>query len=148
MSGIDEVKFHLWDRSGAVESLIERWQPENCRTEKDYENSLYEFLHQELPNIQITKQFAKGRVRADILVSDNVVLELKNNLDSTAKYQRLLGQLAELKEWKGTIIVLLCGNTDPNLTKALRQHVKDWTGDYFIVESKVTVVEKYEPSNI
>ena len=144
MSDIDKLKFQFCDGAGTVESLIKRWQPQNCKTEKDYENSLYDFLHRELPDIQITKQFAKGRVRADILISDNVVLELKNDLDSTAKYQRLLGQLAELKEWKGKIIVLLCGNTDKNLAKALRTHVKDWMGDLFIVDSKVAVIEKYK----
>ncbi len=46
-----------------------------------------------------------------------------------------------MKEWDGNIIVLLCGITDPNLAKALRNHVKDWIGAV-VVDPKVTVVQK------
>jgi hypothetical protein len=77
-----------------LRDLIGKWKPRSCKSEKDYENSLYEFLHKELGDTQITKQYARGRIRADIVISEKVIIELKTNLDSTGKYQRLIGQLA------------------------------------------------------
>jgi len=142
MADLDKIKFKFWDDTGTVKSLIARWQPQGCKSEKDYENSLYDFLHRELPDIQVTKQYQKGRVRTDLLVSDRVIVELKIHLRSKANYQRLLGQLAELKQWPGSIIVLLIGDTDPNLSKSLRAYVEDWTDDYFILFPKVIVIEK------
>ena len=109
MSLFEKLQFHAWDATGMIEELVRKWRPRGCATEKDYEKSLYEYLHKKLEAIQVTKQFAKGRIRADIVVGDRVIVELKNNLDSTAKYQRLVGQIAEYKEWPGEIIVVLCG---------------------------------------
>lgn len=95
MGLLDKLKFQAWDSVDAIVSLLEKWEPEGCKTEKDFEKSLYTYLHTELGDVQITKQFAHGRIRADLAVGDKVIIELKNNLDSTAKYQRLVGQIAE-----------------------------------------------------
>ena len=117
-----------WDPSGTVVSLIERWAPFECSAEKDYENSLYEFLHRELPDVQITKQYAMGRVRADMYIGGKVILEVKTDLNRKGEYQRLLGQILELKVRDEWIVVVLTGNTDPHFPKALREHFKDWVG--------------------
>ena len=122
MGFLDKLKFDLWDRSTAVTDLINRWKPRGCKTEKDFELSLYDFLHKELGETQITKQFARGRIRADLVVAEKVIVELKTNLDSTGKFQRLIGQLAAYEEWDGSVIVLLTGTTDQNLLKELKLH--------------------------
>lgn len=117
-----------WDSVGTVVKLIEQWSPKGCKSEKDFEKSLYAFLHEELLDIQVTKQFAQGRTRADIVVGDSIIVELKYNLDATSKYQRLLGQLESYAEWKGAVIILLTGETEPNLRKeldkAIEKHVE------------------------
>ena len=97
MSLLDKLKCHTGNDVGAVGSIIKRWKPTKCKTEKDYEKSLYAFLHEQLGGTQITKQYAKGRIRADLVIADRVIVELKNNLDSTAKYQRLIGQLTQYR---------------------------------------------------
>ncbi len=143
MGLLDELKFKVWDSVGAVTSLLGRWRPRGCKTEKDFENSLYKFLHESLGKIQITKQYAKGRIRADLVVGDDVIVELKHNLDSTAKFQRLIGQLSEYKEWKGQIVVLLTGSTDPNLRKQLDDYIeREGLDEEFMSGAKVTVFEK------
>src|SRR5437867_13335352 len=109
MGLIDKIKFNAWDNVGAVVSLLGRWKPTKCSVEKDFERSLYSFLHAELGDLQITKQYAQGRIRADLMIANKVIVELKHNLDTTAKYQRLVGQLAEYKEWEGRIVILLTG---------------------------------------
>jgi hypothetical protein len=146
MGILDKAKWG-WDKIGVMTSLLEKWRPRNCETEKDYENSLYLFLHRELEDHQITKQPAQGRFHADLVIDDKLIIELKHNLNTTAKYQRLIGQVEEYKNWDGQVILLLIGETDPNLKKQLTSYLKkaglrdalvpfDFTGD------KVTVVEK------
>lgn len=141
MGFLEKLQFKFWDAKGMVNSFINEWEPQNCKNEKAYEKSLYSFLHEKFQDIQITKQFSRGRIKADIVVGDKVILELKNNLNTTAKYQRLIGQLSEYKEWEGHIIILLTGTTDPNLKKQLINFLeKEGLKDDF--DYKVSIVEK------
>jgi hypothetical protein len=144
MGILDKLKWRL-DSVKALASLFSKWRPRNCETEKDYENSLASFLHKELEDHQITPQYAKGRFHADLVIDDRLIIEIKYNLNTTAKYQRLLGQLAEYKEWPGQVVLLLVGKTDPNLRKQLTAYLKKegFCGGMFPVEEdKVTVYEK------
>ncbi len=143
MGLFDKVKFHVGDSVKFVISKIENWKPRNCKTEKDYENSLYKFLHEELDDFQITKQYAKGRIRADLVIGDRVIVELKYNLNTTGKYQRLIGQLAEYKDWDGRTILLLTGETDINLRKQIDIYLKkEGLSEDLLDEAKVTVFQK------
>ena len=99
-------------------------EPGTLKTEAQYEKSLYDFLHDNLESIQVTKQYARGRIRADIVVNDDVIVEMKNNLDTTGKMQRLVGQLETYKKWDGSIIVLVCGTIESNLRKELKGVIK------------------------
>jgi len=143
MGFLDKLKFHAWDSVVAVVDLLGKWRPRKCTSEKDFEKSLYSFLHDELGGLQITKQYAKGRIRADLMIGDKVIVELKHNLNTTAKYQRLVGQLMEYRDWDGRIVILLTGETDKNLRKHLDEHLRKegLVGD-LLGEHKVTVFEK------
>lgn len=141
--GIEKLRFEFWDGTDMVVSLIKDWTPEdNCKTEKSFEKSLYNHLHDNLKEIQVTKQYSKGRIRADLVVGEKVIIEIKNNLDTTSKYQRLIGQIAEYKEWDGKIIILLIGHTEKNLRKELDRYLQKegltdgWNGDKTIVIDK------------
>ncbi len=143
MGILDKLKFHALDSVGAVAGIIEKWAPTGCKTEKQYENSLYLVLHAELGDVQVTKQYAKGRIHADLVVDDKVIIELKHNLDSTAKFQRLVGQVESYKEWNGRVIILLTGTTEPNLRKQLDRHVETLNeGWIFLSGGKVNIVQK------
>jgi len=139
MGLIEKVKF-AWDSTDMVASLIKKWRPKDCKTEKSYEKSLYNYLHNNLEDIQVTKQYAKGRVRADLVVGDKVIIELKNNLDSTSKYQRLIGQINDYKEWDGSIILILIGDTDKNLRKELDKYLEKEIIDLY--KDVVIIVKK------
>ena len=141
MALFERLRFKYWDPLGMVTSLIREWRPVRCRTEKDYEKSLYSFLHKRLEDIQITKQYARGRIRADLAIGEKVIVELKNNLNTTAKYQKLIGQLTQYEEeWNGQIIILLTGSTDPNLRKELKNYVASKQDD--LDEEKTVTMEK------
>jgi len=143
MGVINQLKW-AWDSRGIVKSLLYKWRPRNCKNEKDHENSLSAFLRKKLPEIQITPQYARGRFRADLKIGKDIVIEIKHNLDSTAKYERLLGQVVINSEWEGVIILLLVGNTNPNLKKQLISDLKrlglynSWSAS----DDKVLVIEK------
>jgi hypothetical protein len=92
---------------------------------KGHEKSLYSFLHDELGDVQVTKQYAVGRTAADIVVGEKVIIELKHNLNATSKLQRLFGQLEQYRAWTGPVIVLLTGDTEPNLRKELKRKLKE-----------------------
>jgi hypothetical protein len=139
MSFLEKLRF-TWDASGMVAGLIEKWQPKDCKTEKDYELSLYSYLHDELKDVQVTRQFARGRVKADIEVGGQVIIELKHNLKSTAEFHRLVGQLDSYKEWDGRIILVLCGDTEPNLLKDLKARMEK-VGD-FLGNTRCGVIQK------
>jgi len=108
-----------------VKKAIDKWSPRKCENEKDFENSLYSFLHKHFEDVQITKQYAVGRTKADLNVGGKVIIEIKKDLQSTAQYDRLIGQLEEYKKWKGSIVILLTGETDPNLKKKLASRAKE-----------------------
>jgi hypothetical protein len=105
---------------------INEWSPDGCSNEKEYENSLYKYLHSVFPDTQITKQYAVGRAKADIGVGNpvEVIIEIKKDLNATNKMQRLMGQIDEYQNWKGRIIILLVGQTEPNIKKQIIARAK------------------------
>ncbi len=140
MGWFQKLRFKFFDPDEMVAAAISQWKPRGCDTEKEYETSLYGFLHKKFPDIQVTKQFARGRIRADIVVGDEIIIELKNNLNATAKYQRLMGQLQAYEEWGGKILVILTGDTDPNLRKQLEEYAEEQKDD--LDEERIIVMEK------
>lgn len=114
-----------WSGADTVATLVESWEPGTLKNEKQYEDSLYDYILENLEGIEVIKQYGRGRMRADLVVNDDVIIELKNNLDATSKCQRLIGQLSDYKEWDGPIIVVLCGKTDPNLLKKVEKFAED-----------------------
>lgn len=128
MGLLDKLKFNLWDDVDAVVDLVKRWTPEGCKSEKDYEKSFYAFLHAELGDEKIVRQYAQGRIRADLVINGKVIVELKTHLMRKDVLQRLIGQISGYEQWSGLVIILLTGDVDPDLRKELER-----------------VAEKFEP---
>ena|SRR5713101_963115 len=108
-----------------VMKLIDDWHPRSCKTEKDFELSLHKHLEKSLPNADVIKQYAAGRVKGDIVIDGNVLIEIKDSLDSTGQLQRLIGQLDIYHtQWKGKVIVLICGDVQRDLMKSLNLKIE------------------------
>lgn len=75
-----------------------------------------------------------------MLVGDKVIVEIKNNFNTTTKYQRLIGQIKEYKEWEGEIIIVLTGKTDPNLRKELKNYADKEEGGWG--EERIIIIQK------
>ena len=125
MGVLSKIGFKL-NPVGTVMDIINRWKPGKYKTEKDYEKSLYNFLEKQLPDIEIVKQFGIGRTKVDIAVARRVFIEIKYNLNSTSKLQRLIGQLSLYKKEKDEdLIILLCGDFDKNMMMQLEREVEE-----------------------
>ena len=137
MAALGKIKF-LWDSTGTVTQLIDKWSPRKCRYEKDYEQSLSRFLNKEIPDIKVTPQYAIGRTKADLLIGEKVIVEIKKYLMSTAQYDRLVGQLTRYKDWNGSVVILLVGKTDPDLKKDLTKFINHNTPIFsdFVIKEK------------
>lgn len=109
-----------------ITKLIDAWHPRGCKTEKDFERSLQKHLEKNLPNADVIAQYASGRVKGDIAVDGEVLIEIKDSLKSTAQLQRLLGQLEIYNtQWKGKVIVLICGDSQRDLVNTLKKKIDD-----------------------
>jgi hypothetical protein len=143
MSGFTSFKFNYWDAIGTIRQLIVEWQPSQYKTEKDYENSLYDFLRNSLPGVVITPQYGFGRARTDIVVSDKVAIEIKKDLNDTSEFQRLIGQVVQFKDWRGYFLILLTGRTDNNLRDDLQKKIDDLNNAFGVShDPKISIMDK------
>ena len=127
-----------------VLKLIDDWHPRGCKTEKDLERSLHRHLEKNLPDSEIIMQYASGRVKGDIGVDGQILIEIKDNLKSTGQLQRLMGQLDLYNGlWKGKVIVVICGDSQRDLVNALTKKVDSLKHDFlteFFEDSKIHLV--------
>ncbi len=131
------LKFKYWDHTGTVLDLIKKWKPRNCKTHKQYQNSLYQYLDQRLKKVNVTKEYGDGRIRGDIALDRKLMVEIKVNFDTTAKFQRAIGQIEGYIENNWAVIVVICGRRDKNLVKQLRDKYEGtslWEETFGVVE--------------
>jgi hypothetical protein len=129
-----------------VIGFVQSWRPRNCESEKEFERSLKKHLEKNLPKSDVISQFAQGRMKGDIVVDDRILIELKADLNSTAKMQRLLGQIDDYEsKWKGEVIVVICGDVDRDLLKTLRKKIESYAPSFFstlLDDQKLFLCEK------
>ena len=130
-----------WDSVSHVETLINEWRPRACETEKDYQNSLYNFLEEKLPGKNITKEYGIGRSKVDIAIGKKVFIELKKDIRSTGQFQRLIGQLEIYKNDCDNMLLVVCGKNDNNLMKQLRDKLKTYDSD-LLGDQNCRLIEK------
>jgi len=125
MPKFENLKFPTWNAYQVVSAALAKWRPDSLRSKEGIEESLYQYLMRELPDVQITKPREQiHSKRGDIVVGDSVMLELKSDVNTPSKYQEVLDDLASLREWSGEIILLLIGQTDPKLLKSIEKRIK------------------------
>ncbi|MDR3665476.1 MAG: hypothetical protein P4L35_01415 [Ignavibacteriaceae bacterium] len=142
MLSLISLKFKYWNPIGITKQLIGDWCPPECKTEKEYESSLYNFLHDSLPELIITAQYAYGRAVADIVIAEKVAIEIKKDLNKTSEFQRLIGQAHQFKYWPGSFFILLIGKTDSNLRDELKKQMNDINRNTRGYDQKISIVDK------
>ncbi len=112
---------HFFLTASGVLTEIQSWRPRGCERELDFRDSLFDKLTASFPRSPPSKEFGHGRVRADIAFGTKIAIELKHDLDTPPKLQRLKGQLDDYAESFGSTIVVLTGDPQADLVKMLRQ---------------------------
>jgi hypothetical protein len=124
---------HFFLTVNGVIGEIRSWRPRGCVRELDYRDSLFEKLTSSFPRTPPSKEFGHGRVKADIAFGTKIAIELKHDLDSPPKLQRLKGQLDDYARNFTNTIVVLTGIPQRDLIKDLKQAAKRFSY-VFVVE--------------
>lgn len=123
----DKVKSLSLNGPGRLTILkesVDRWHPNGCKTEMDYENSLYRLLKNHLgEGVTITKQ--NGIPGIVNMVVGDVVVEMQMNFQTIFALARLLGQLHNLLAKFEKILIVLCGKKDRTLLKLLEEKLAE-----------------------
>jgi hypothetical protein len=133
----------FFDPRGTVAEIIEKWQPFECKTERDFKKSLLDELRKKLKDKNIIEEYGSGKQKIDIVVQDKVPIELKKDLKSNAQLHRTLGQVEEyLTKWEYLLLVL-CGEIAPDFLKSLEAYAgRKYYLSSLNYDSKVHIINK------
>jgi ERCC4-type nuclease len=111
---------------------IEAWRPRRYKRETEYRDKLHqklEYAFREAP----TKEYGHGRVRVDIAFERKIGIEIKKDLTTPTKLQRLKGQIQDMARTFKRSIVVVVGETHRDLMEDLLDTARKY---------KVTVIKK------
>ena len=138
------IRYHLNPRGVAI-ALIHEWNPPGSKLESDYEKSLHSFLKERLPFAKVVRQYGSGRIKCDLAIDNKVMIELKAGFNSTAKLQRLIGQIDLFKrEWEKPLVVVLLGKTEDDLLHDLHKSIRQQDDVTVITREAKEVAESAE----
>lgn len=119
----------LETEGGFVRRLLEEWVPASLGLcEKDHEEALFRFLSSKLPDVPIVQQYGIAKGKADIVIQDSHVIELKLGLTEVLEFDRCLGQLERYRQkWickdRGPVYLVIVGESDSEFRDVLNTWV-------------------------
>lgn len=99
---------------------LENWNPGRSHDEFTYQCKLERYLKKKMPEEAIYREYLLGeredtnRGRADIVISESILIEMKKRLVQASDIDRAQGQIRKyLEQWnsKGLVVLLLCDNS-------------------------------------
>jgi len=135
----------------SVYKIGKEWQSLPLSTELKYRDAFVTFLRGHLKNAKrIEPEYRHLGTTTDIYVeqsgflfSSAVFIELKRNFVSKAQLDRLVGQIESLEPKKNSIIVILCGETNPVLVARLKEKYKCEEGNYAVISNVRVIVKEH-----
>lgn len=127
------------DQKNFIENLLKQWRPTSFElTEKEQEQALMAWLQQQLPDVPIVAQYGIAKGKADLVIQDTFVIELKLAFtdDSLAEFDRCIGQLERYRQkWvtpdRGPIFLVVVGKSGPEFRDMLHKAVAKMDGEFF-----------------
>jgi len=108
--------------------VVKEWQPAALPGELKYRDSLTALLRERLKDAKIETEYRHAGTTIDIYVkesgffgSSEVFIELKRNLLHKTQLDRLVGQVAALQPDKNSVLIILCGETNPALLARFKE---------------------------
>jgi hypothetical protein len=107
----------LVNETDLVLRLLDQWHPRSTGPkEKGHEQDLTAWLQKCLPDVPIVTQYGIAKGKADIVIEDAHVIELKRGFDasSVAEFDRCIGQMERyLQKWvkkeRGPVYLVIVG---------------------------------------
>ena len=116
---------------GTVRRLVEGWHPRRCAKERDYELALARYLRSKLKRATIVRQYGLGVTKIDICIDDRVFVEIKRDLVTAGKLQRLIGQMDLYRRHKvQKLVVVLAGRVEERMLKEIERVVRESWSDF------------------
>lgn len=129
----------IWDGEGEhLLKLLQEWQPESFDlSEKAHENALKHWLASKLPEVPIAAQYGIAKGKADLVIQDHFVIELKLAFDEdkVGEFDRCLGQLERYRQkWvlkdRGPVFLVVVGAMSPDYREMLHVAVKRLNSEF------------------
>lgn len=108
-----------------VQELLLQWTPpHDAESEKDFEQHLFQWLTATLPQVPIVTQYGIAKGKADIVIQDSHVIELKLGLMDVYEFDRCIGQLERYRQkWccndRGPVYLIVVGESDSEFRDVL-----------------------------
>lgn len=126
--------------AGFVRCLLNEWAPTSFSvSEKQHEDALNAWLQERLPDVPMIAQYGIAKGKADLVIEDCHVIELKLGFDydSVAEFDRCLGQLERyrqkwVKKERGPVYLVVVGDCDSEFRDLLHTWFKEANEPYFI----------------
>ncbi|MEZ4922169.1 MAG: hypothetical protein R2780_03270 [Crocinitomicaceae bacterium] len=97
-----------------VLDCIKSWTPRTWHDENEYQVSLYHKFHRDYPDLTVMMEYPLGgKRRADLVINESLMIEMKKDFKSQNEINRASGQLEQyIDDWKelgnGPIMLLIC----------------------------------------
>lgn len=146
----------LEDEADCIFRLLQQWQPSSFTlTEKAQERDLHAWLRKCLPDVPIVAQYGIAKGKADIVIQDSFVIELKLGFppEAVAEFDRCVGQMERYRQkWvsksRGPVYLVVVGDSDAEFRGLLHNWFEevngsrltffDSTGFYLVEKPSVT----------
>lgn len=125
--------------SDCVLRLLLEWQPSAAGlSEKAYEQELQAWLTNKLPDVPIVAQYGIAKGKADLVIQDAYVIELKLAFtdDTLPEFDRCIGQMERYRQkWvdkeRGEVYLVIVGKSESEFRDMIHKAVKNLNLNYF-----------------
>jgi hypothetical protein len=120
-----------------IHQLLAEWRPRSFDlTEKEQEQDLFTWLKQRLPGVAVVTQYGIAKGKADIVIQDAHVIELKLPFfDDVCEFDRCIGQMERYRlKWvdldRGSVHLVVVGESESEFRHMLHKAFEKFNSGY------------------
>lgn len=133
--------FEVHDRASMVRSAMGPWKPKSTLTREDLIADLKSFLDKHMEGPVIKKHEKVGRIKPDLLISEEVIIYVFSNPDKNIK--EILKRIEDIQAWKAVLMLVLVGKTSDKTLEQIDDLVNRINNDFeFTSHQAIVIVRK------
>lgn len=107
-------------------SLVKQWRPTACETEREYQESLHQYLlGQFSEDVLVQKEYGTEKRQIDIVVDQRYGVEMKADISSGGRMDRVDDQVDAVKKHLSGGLLVLCGSVTEEARRRLRRKFRE-----------------------